>query len=64
MYKSMFALLVALSVMACEPEGPAERAGARLDDAVDQIGDATEDAADEAEDLAERVADEIDDAQQ
>jgi len=64
MYKLIFALMVALSVMACEPEGPAERAGARLDDAVDQIGDAAEAAADEAEDVAVRVADEIDDARQ
>jgi len=43
----------------CE-EGPAERGGERLDEAMDDIRDAAEDAADEIEDAAEDAKDEVD----
>lgn len=34
----------------CEREGPAERAGEKVDDAVEDAGDAAEDAGDKVED--------------
>ena len=37
----------------CEEEGPAERAGERLDEAGDDIEDAAEDAADDIEDAVD-----------
>lgn len=43
------ALMLSLSLAtlnACEQEGPLERAGENIDDAVDDAGDAMEDAAD------------------
>jgi hypothetical protein len=37
----------------CESEGPAERAGKKLDDTVEDAGDALEDAGDKAEDAVD-----------
>ena len=44
------ALFLSLFLVACEQEGPAERAGEKLDEAADDIGDGIEDAGDEVED--------------
>ncbi len=41
---SVLCLTAALGVMACEKKGPAERAGEKVDDAVDEAGDAVKDA--------------------
>lgn len=49
-----------LALAACEEEGPAERAGERLDDALSEAQDRLEDARDEVEDAAEDVRDALD----
>ncbi len=59
MNKRIFALLAALMfgfvLVGCEEEGPMERAGESVDEAVEEAGDNIEEA-------GEEVADEIDDA--
>ena len=52
-YRTVLAVLVACLLIACEDEGPAERAGARIDDALEGARDRFEDARDEAQDLLE-----------
>lgn len=51
------AAFLALAVFGCEEEGPAERAGERLDDALSEAQDRFEDARDEIEEGAEEVRD-------
>lgn len=48
---SLFAALFSLA--ACEKDGPAERAGEKIDNAVDGTGDALEDAGDDIEDAVD-----------
>lgn len=45
--------ILPVGMTGCEEEGPAERAGERLDDAGDDIEDAAEDAADDIEDAVD-----------
>jgi hypothetical protein len=42
-----------LTVSACKKEGPAERAGKTIDNAVDDAGDAVEDAGDKVKDAVD-----------
>jgi hypothetical protein len=42
-----------MTLAACEKEGPAERAGKTLDNAVDDAGDAVEDAGDKVKDAVD-----------
>lgn len=44
------ALLMSVFLVACEQEGPAERAGEKLDEATENLGDQVEDAGDEVKD--------------
>lgn len=44
------AMLLVLGLGACERQGPAEKAGERVDEAVQNTGEAVEDAGDKAED--------------
>lgn len=50
---ALFALLFALGggamLTGCEDKGPAEEAGEKIDEAIDDAGDAIEDAGDEVE---------------
>jgi hypothetical protein len=57
MNRFLIALFATLALGACTPDGPAERAGERLDDAADNIGDAARDVGDEVEDFADDVSD-------
>lgn len=43
-----------LALVACEQQGPAEKAGENLDDAVEEAGDKMEDAADRIEEETDR----------
>jgi len=43
----------ALGVAGCEPEGPAEKAGKAVDEAVDKGADAVQDAGDKVKDAAD-----------
>lgn len=49
----LVALLALGGVAGCEKEGPAERAGKTMDDAVEDVGDKLEDAGDKAEDAVD-----------
>jgi hypothetical protein len=54
--------VVVVGIMAlsgCEREGPAERAGARIDDAVNEARDRFEDARDEVEDTVEEIRESV-----
>jgi hypothetical protein len=51
-----------LATTACERQGPAERAGAEIDQAVDDVRDGAADLADKAKDLAKDATDAVDDA--
>jgi len=55
MKKMLFLLLLSMSVglAACEKEGPAERAGEEIDEAVEKAGDKMEEAADKAEEATD-----------
>lgn len=44
---------LALGVAACEQEGPAERAGEEIDEAVEKAGDKMEEAADKVEEATD-----------
>ena len=51
---SMLLVIFALpAFVACDHDGPAERAGEKLDDAADDVGDAARNAKDEMKDAAE-----------
>lgn len=51
---AMLGAALAVSFSAgCEPEGPAERAGKKVDDAVEEAGDKLEDAGDKIEDAVD-----------
>lgn len=60
---ALFALLLALgagvALTGCEDQGPAEKAGERIDQAVEETGDEIDEAAEEAGDAVEEAADEI-----
>ncbi len=43
---AIFALVVPLALAGCDNEGPAEKAGEKIDNAVEQAGDAVENATD------------------
>ena len=45
-------ILTALISVACERQGPAERAGEKIDDAATDIGNAVEDACEDVKDAA------------
>jgi hypothetical protein len=52
--KLLFPLLLVCPVLyGCPEEGPAERAGEKIDEAVDDAGDAIEEAGDELEDATD-----------
>ena len=51
------ALAAAFGIAGCAEEGPFERAGEEVDDAVDEAGDAAEDVRDEVEDAVDEVRD-------
>jgi predicted small secreted protein len=47
-------LAVTLVVAGCNNEGPAEKAGEKIDETVQDVGEAVEDAGDEIEDAADK----------
>lgn len=50
----MIALAALPAIGACEKEGPAERAGKKIDEAAEKAADSAEDAADRVEDAVDR----------
>lgn len=53
-------LLTGMLLVACEEEGPAERAGEAIDDAADEIGDAGNDLGNAIEDACEEIKEGVD----
>lgn len=53
--RGLLIAMVATALLGCAEEGPAERAGERIDDAIGEARDRLEDARDEAEEAAEDV---------
>lgn len=54
--------LTGLLVVACEQDGPAERAGEAIDDAADDIADAGNDMGDAIKDAGDDMANAVEDA--
>jgi hypothetical protein len=52
-------LLTTFSLFACGPDGPAERLGEGIDDAIENTGDAIDDAVDEVQEAADEVEDNL-----
>ena len=48
-------------LVACEKEGPAERAGKQIDEAARDLKEGAKKAADEVEDAAEKLGEKLDD---
>jgi len=59
---ALIAGMFAVGISACEDEGPAERAGETVDEAIEETGDTMEEAAESAEDAAEEAGDELEEA--
>jgi hyperosmotically inducible protein len=55
---------ILLALAGCEPEGPAEQAGERIDQAAENVAEEAEALGNEADELAERAADELEEAPQ
>lgn len=53
-YRAAAVLLLASALGACEREGPAERAGERIDESAERAGENLEDAGDRLEDQTDR----------
>jgi predicted small lipoprotein YifL len=53
------AAMLMLGLAACEKKGPAEKAGAKVDQAVDSVKDTGEKAADKVEEAADKVKDAV-----
>jgi uncharacterized protein YjbJ (UPF0337 family) len=54
-------LLAFVSVgFGCQNEGPAEKAGKKIDQSIEKAGDALEDAGDKVEDAGDKVEDAVD----
>jgi hypothetical protein len=51
---AILSLATALCVVACEKKGPAERAGEKIDNAVDKAGDAVKDTGDKMKDAVDK----------
>lgn len=52
MKTTIFAIFCALMLAACEQQGPMERAGESIDEAVEDAGNAVEDACEDVKDAA------------
>lgn len=60
--KLLSLLLTGLLVVACEQDGPAERAGEAIDDAADELSDSGRDFGDAIEDAGDDMANAVEDA--
>jgi hypothetical protein len=60
--KALAAFLVALPLVACENEGPLERAGEEIDEAVEDVRAGGETAGNAIDDAIDEVEEEIEDA--
>ena len=54
-----FSIMIIVSFTACKKEGPAERTGKKIDEAVEKAGEKTKDAVEKAGDKIEEVGDKV-----
>jgi len=54
-----FSIIIIVSFIACKKEGPAERAGKKIDEAVEKAGEKTKDAVEKAGDKIEEAGDKV-----
>jgi hypothetical protein len=54
-----FSCMIIVSFTACKKEGPAERAGKKIDEAVEKAGEKTKDAVEKAGDKIKEVGDKV-----
>ncbi len=54
-FAALLAFVAGLGLTGCEADGPAEEAGEKIDDMVDDTKDKMEDAADDVEDSADEL---------
>ena len=57
--KLLAAVLVLLSLAACAPQGRFERAGANVDEKIDDVRDGAEDVVEDARETAEDIGDSV-----
>jgi hyperosmotically inducible protein len=55
-------MIAAFLIVGCEKEGPAEKAGERVDEMAEDMGDAMDDASDSVKDTVEDAGDAMEDA--
>jgi hypothetical protein len=55
----IFSCMIIVSFAACKKEGPAERAGKKIDETVEKAGEKTKDAVEKAGDKIEEVGDKV-----
>lgn len=58
---AFFATMIVIGLAACEKQGPAERAGEKMDNAAEKMGDKIESATDKAGGKLEDAGDKIED---
>ena len=59
--RTALVLFLALAGGACREEGPAERAGEEIDEALDDAGEAVDDAGEAVDDAVDDVKEKVDD---
>jgi len=58
----MFVLMLSFALAACEKEGPAEKAGAKIDETVEQMSDSSDDLADEVDEAMDAAQEKVEEA--
>ena len=58
----IFSCMIMVSFSACKKEGPAERAGKKMDEAVEKAGDKIKESAEKAGDKIEEAGDKVKEA--
>lgn len=62
LFTGLGAVLMVLALAACQEKGPAEKAGEKIDNAMENAGDKIEDATDKAGEKMEDMGDKVEDA--
>lgn len=60
MYKILTVLFVSSFMIACDEQGPAEEAGEKVDETMQQLGDEIDDASERMREAVDEVEEEID----
>ena len=55
----LLSVLFAFAIVACEKEGPAEKAGEKIDESIEKVEEKVDESVDKVKDKAEEVADDV-----